>query len=76
MLKIFPSDKISGAKNTLFSFCELQLIHSFTFNLRFLYELKHKVRFSKSECGIFQFRFVFGKVYIFAQQNTWSLKTS
>ena len=39
--------------------------HSFTFNLRFLYELKHKVRLSKTVCGIF--RFVFIKVYIFVQ---------
>ena len=44
---------------------------SFTFNLRFLYELKHKVRLSKAGCGIFHFRLRFGfiKVYIFVQQN-------
>ena len=49
--------------------------HSFTFNLRFLYELKHKVRLSKTVCGIFhfRFRFVFIKVYIFVQQNAWIL---
>ena len=43
--------------------------HSFAFNSRFIYELKHKVRLSKSVCGIFQFRFrfVFIKVYIFVQ---------
>ena len=48
--------------------------HSFTFNLRFLYELKHKVRLSKIVCGIFhfRFRFVFIKVYIFVQQNAWT----
>ena len=41
--------------------------HSFTFNLQFLYELKHKVRLSKTVCGIFHFRFgfVFVKVYFF-----------
>ena len=41
--------------------------HSFTCNLRFLYELKHKVRLSKTVCGIFHFRFrlLFIKVYIF-----------
>ena len=27
--------------------------HSFTFNLRFLYELKHKIRVSKTVCGMF-----------------------
>ena len=43
----------------------------FYFNLRFLYELKHKVRFSKSVCGIFNFlfRLIFIKVYIFVQQK-------
>ena len=55
-------------------FRELRLINSFTFTLPFLYELKHKVRPSKTECGIFQFRFFLVKVYIFAQQNTWTLK--
>ena len=45
--------------------------HSFTFNLRFLNELKHKARFSKNVCWIFHFRFRF--VYIFAQQKAWTL---
>ena len=49
--------------------------YSFTFNSRFLYELKHKVRLSKSVCGIFHFRFrhVFIKVYFFVQQKAWTL---
>ena len=49
--------------------------HSFTFNLRLLYELNLKVRLSKTACGIFHFRFRFAfiKVYIFAQQNAWTL---
>ena len=49
--------------------------HSLTFNLRFLHELKHKIRLSKTVCGIFhfRFRFVFIKVYIFVQQNAWTL---
>ena len=56
-----------------FFFRELQLIT--VFNLQFLYELKHKVRLSKSACGIFhfRFRFVFINVYIFVQQKTWTL---
>ena len=29
--------------------------HSFTFNLRFLYELKHQIRLSKTMCGVFHF---------------------
>ena len=57
-----------------FLFRELQLI-SFIFNLLFLYELKHKVRLSKTVCGIFHFRFRFAyiKVYIFVQQNASTL---
>ena len=49
--------------------------HSFTFNLRFLYEVKQKVCLSKTVCGIFhfRFRFVFIKVYIFVQQNAYAL---
>ena len=47
----------------------------FIFNLQFLYELKHKFRLSETVCGIFlfQFCFVFVKVYIAAQQNPWTL---
>ena len=75
MLKKFPSDKINGTKNALFFLSRAPTHHSFTFNLRFLYELKHKVHLSKTVCGIFhfQFRFVFIKVYIFVQQNAWIL---
>ena len=43
MLKKFPSDKINGTKNDLFFLPQAPPHHSFTFNLRFLYELKHKV---------------------------------
>ena len=75
MLRKFPLDKISGTKNALFFLSRAPTYHSFTFNLRFLYDLKHKVRLSKTVCGIFhfRFRFVFIKVYIFVQQNTWTL---
>ena len=74
ILQIFPTDKINGTKNALF-FSRAPTHHSFTFNLRFLYQLKHKVRLSKTVCGIshFLFRFVFIKVYIFVQQNAWIL---
>ena len=49
--------------------------HSFTINLRFLYELKHKVHLSKTVCGIFHFWFcfLFIKVYILVQQSAWTL---
>ena len=40
MLKKFPSDKINDTKNTSFFLSRAQTHHSFTFNLRFLYELK------------------------------------
>ena len=75
MLKNNPLDKINGRKNALFFLSRAPTHHSFTFNVRFLYELKHKVRLPKTVCGIFHFRFrsVFIKVYIFVQQNAWIL---
>ena len=75
ILKKFPSNKINGTENALFFLSRAPTHHSFTFNLRFLYELKHKVRLSKTVFGIFhfRFRFVFIKVYIFVQQNVWTL---
>ena len=75
MLKNFPSDKINGTKNVLFFLSRAQTHHSFTFNLRFLYELKRKVRLSNTVCGIFhlQFCFVYIKVFIFVRQNACSL---
>ena len=75
MLKKFPSDKINGTKNALFFLSRAPTHHSFTFNLRFLHELKHKVCLSKTVCGIFhfRFRFVFIKSYIFVRQNAWAL---
>ena len=67
MLKKIPSDKINGTKNALFFLSRAPTHHSFTFNLQILYGLKHKVRFSKTVCGIFHFRlrFVFIKSLYF-----------
>ena len=76
ILKKFSSDKINGTKNVpIFLVWWVPTHHSFTFNLRFLYELKHKVRLSKTVCGIFYFwfHFAFIKVYISVQQNAWTL---
>ena len=75
MLKKFSLDKINGTKNALFFLLRAPTHHSFTFNLEFLYELKHKVRLSETVCGIFHFRFhfIFIKVHIFVQQNKWTL---
>ena len=57
MLKKFPLDIIKGTKNVLFFRLRFPTHHSFTSNLQ--YELKHKVRLSKSVCGIFHFWFRF-----------------
>ena len=54
MLKKFPLDKINGTKIALF-FLWRTPTHLITFNLRFLYELKHNVILSKTVCGIFHF---------------------
>ena len=69
MLKKIPFGQNKRYKNSQSSH------HSFTLNLRFLYELKQKDRFSKTVCGIFHFRFlfIFIKVYNFVQQNAWTL---
>ena len=60
------SDKIKNTKNALFFLSRAPTL-SFTFNLRFLHELKHKVCLPNIVCGIshFQFRFIFIKDYIF-----------
>ena len=75
MLQKFPSDKINSAKNAVFYLSQAPTHHSFTFNLWFFYELKHKVCLSEIVCGIFhfQFRFIFINVYIFVQQKSWTL---
>ena len=75
MLKKFSSDKINGTKDALFFLSRAPTHHSFTFKSRFLYELKRKVCLSKNLCGIFhfRFRFLFIKVYIFVQQNAWTI---
>ena len=80
MLNKILSDKIKVTKNALFFLSRAPTHHSFTFNLRCLYELKRKVFLSKTLCGIFnfRFRFIFVKVYIFVLQDAWTLnlKTS
>ena len=58
MLQNFPLHKINGRENALFSLLRAPTHNSFTFNLRFLYELKHKVRLSRIVCGSFHFQFL------------------
>ena len=55
---------------TLFLLLRAPTHNSFTFNLRSLYVLKHKVGFSKTACGIFHFpfHFVFIKTYFFVNK--------
>ena len=53
MLKESPSDKINDAKNALIFLSRAQTHYSFIFNLRFFYELKHKVHLSKTVCVLF-----------------------
>ena len=78
ILKKFPSDKINDTDDALFILSRAPTHHGFTFDLRFLYELKHKVRLSKTVFWIFhsRFQFVFIKVYIFVQQNALTFKMS
>ena len=64
--------KIKVTKNAPLFLYRALAHHSFTFNSQFLYELKHKVRLSKTVYGI-PFRLVFVKVYIFVQQKAWTL---
>ena len=75
MSKKIPLRKINGTRNALVFHSRAPTHHSFTFNFRFLYELKHKMRLFGTVLKIFhcQFLFVFIKAYIFAQQNAWTL---
>ena len=51
---MLKNSKISGTKNASF-FLRAPTHYIFTFNLRFLYKLKHKLRLSKTVCGISHF---------------------
>ena len=75
MLKKFPPNKTDVTKNALYFLLRAPTHRIFTFNSRFLYELKHKARLSKSLCGNFHFRyrFAFIRAYIFVQQKAWTL---
>ena len=73
MLKKSTSDKINITENAIFFLLQAPTHQSFTFNLRFLYELKDNVCLSKTVGGISHFQFHFTKVYIFVQQNAWTM---
>ena len=77
-LKTFPSDKINVTKNAV---CLWALTHhSFTFNLRFSYELKRKVRLSKVCVGFSIFNsvsFLLKFIFLFNKKHgLFDFKTS
>ena len=72
MLKKFDLDKINGTKHALLFFSQALAYHSFIFNLQFSYELKHKVRLSKTVEFFIYDSVSFSKVYILVQQNAWT----
>ena len=63
MLTKFHSDKINVTNNALFFLSRDSTHHSFTFNSKFLYKLKHIVHLCTTVRGIshFRFRLVFNK---------------
>ena len=76
ILKKIPLGQNKWYKNfPSFFFLRAPTYHNLTFNLQFLFELKNKVRLSKTARGIFHFRFCFLFIdfYIFVQQNSWTL---
>ena len=78
MLKKFPSNKTTVTKKcTLFPLVDSNY-HSFTFNSKSLYKLKHMVHLFKTVCGIldFPFHLVFTKHYIFCSSNSMDSLTS
>ena len=50
MLKKFLSDQINDTKNAIIFLLQVLIHHIFTFKLRLLYEMKQKVRLSKTVC--------------------------
>ena len=73
MLKKLPLNKISGTENALFFLSRGPTHHSFNFNFRILYHLKHKVGLSKTVHRIFHFRFRFFFIkfmFLFNKQNS------
>ena len=63
-VKKFPSDNINLTKMHFF-LLRASTYHSFTFNSRFLFKMMHRIRLSKSVCGIFHFRFGFVFIEVF-----------
>ena len=69
----FPSHKVNGTTNVLFFLSRAAIHHSFTFNLQFLYELKHKVHPSKTmRFSIFNTVSLLTFIFLF-NKNAWTL---
>ena len=62
----------------IYFFSRVPTHHNFTFNLKFLYNLKNSVQLSKTVCMIFYFWFrpIFMKGCIFVQLKEWTLSLS
>ena len=77
MLKKFPSDEINGTKHATFFFWETKLntVLLSICDSHMSWSRRIKDRLSKTVGEVFQFRFrfIFLTVYIFVQQNPWSL---
>ena len=62
--------------NALFFLSRTSTPHSFAFNLRLLYELKHKVQIFKTMCGIFHF-YISKFIFLFTKMHgSFDFKTS
>ena len=73
MLKIFPLEKMNVKRNALSFLSRAPTHHRFTFNLRFLYKLKHKVHLTKTVRGIFYFQFCLLFIIIRRKKNNFFL---
>ena len=71
VVKQFPSEKIHGTKNALFFLSWTPAHHSYTFNSRFSYQLKEKVRlFKKVSLFLLKFILLFENKYRFPDFKT------
>ena len=73
----FGQKKKNNTKNTLLLLSRAPTHHSFTFNSRLLYELKHMVHLSTAVYGIFHFPFLFKFIFLFNKKHgLFDFKTS
>ena len=72
---MFNTLYVDGTKIALFFLSQALSHHSFTFNLRFLYELKYKIRHPKMcvDFSIFDSVSFLLKFIFLVQQNAWTI---